>query len=87
MILKSAFINKIRQLGYRHRSQQARTHLYRKDGGAHYIFVREKDLLTDDFVKGALGQAGLSAEEIKDFMDISRAERASTLTGPEEARD
>jgi hypothetical protein len=77
MILKSAFIKKIRELGYRHRSQQARTHLYRRDGGTHCIFVREKDLLTDDFVKGALGQAGLSCDEIKDFMDGSRAGRAS----------
>ena len=87
MILKSEFIKKIRALGYRHRSQQARTHLYRKDGSTHYIFVREKDLLTDDFVKGALRQAGLSADEIKHFMDRSRAERASALARPEEARD
>jgi hypothetical protein len=87
MILKSAFIKKIRALGYRHRSQQARTHLYRKDGGTHYIFVRERHFLTDDFVKGALGQAGLSADEIKNFMDGSRAETASALTGSEEARD
>lgn len=82
MILKSAFIKKIRELGYRHRSQQARTHLYRKDGGAHYIFVREKDLLTDDFVKGALGQAGLSADEIKNFMDVSRPGRACASNAP-----
>jgi hypothetical protein len=82
MILKSAFIKKIRELGYRHRSQQARTHLYRKDGGAHYIFVREKDLLTDDFVKGALGQAGLSSNEIKNFMNVSRPGRTCASNAP-----
>ena len=87
MILKSAFIKKIRQLGYRHRSQQARTHLYRKDGGAHYIFVREKDFLADDFVKGALGQSGLSPDEIKDYMNASRAGRVPAAAEPHEVRD
>jgi hypothetical protein len=82
MILKSAFIKKIRELGYRHRSQQARTHLYRKDGGTHCIFVRENDLLTDDFVKGALGQAGLAGDEIKNFMNVSGPRRSRASGAP-----
>jgi hypothetical protein len=68
MISKSAFIRKIRELGYRHKSQQARTHMYRKDGGTHCIFVRDKDVLSDDFVKGALGQAGLTDQDIRAFI-------------------
>lgn len=73
MVRKSTFINKIRELGYSHRSQQARTHMYRKDGGTHCIFVREKQLLSEDFVKGALGQAGLSDEEIKSFLAAAKS--------------
>jgi hypothetical protein len=79
MIRKIAFINKIRELGYRHKSQQARTHMYRKDGGTHCIFVRDKDFLSEDFVKGALGQAGLSVAEIRAFIAAARAEATASF--------
>jgi hypothetical protein len=47
--------------------------MYRKDGGTHCIFVREKQLLSDDFVKGALGQAGLTDGEIKSFLAAAKS--------------
>jgi hypothetical protein len=72
MVRKSAFINKIRELGYSYKQQQARTHMYRKDGGTHCIFVRMKEFLTEDFVKGALAQAGLSDEEIRLFIAAAK---------------
>jgi len=72
MIRKTAFVNKIRELGYRHKSQQARTHMYRKDGGTHCIFVRDKNLLSEDFVKGALGQAGMADKQIRAFIATAK---------------
>jgi hypothetical protein len=59
MVPRTTFINKIRELGYKYKSQQKRTQLYRKAGGTHCIFVPLSDLLEDDFVGANLCHAGL----------------------------
>lgn len=73
MVPKSAFINKLHELHYSYKSQQARTQMYRKDGGTHCIFVRMKEQLTEDFVKGALAQAGLTDKEINSFIASAKS--------------
>lgn len=47
--------------------------MYRKVGGTHCIFVRMKQFLTDDFVKGALRDAGVPDEEIKSFIASAKS--------------
>lgn len=68
MVSRTAYINKIRELGYRYKSQQKRTQLYRKTGGTHCIFVPMCDLLDDDFVGSTLCQAGLTREQARAFI-------------------
>lgn len=68
MVSRQAFINKIRELGYRYKSQQKRTQLYRKSGGTHCIFVPLCDFLEDDFVGSCLCQAGLTQDQARAFI-------------------
>jgi hypothetical protein len=72
MVRREAFLNKIRELGYSYKSQQAKTQLFKKKGGTHRMFIRVTDLLEDDFVMGSLRQAGLSDQEIKQFLSCAR---------------
>jgi len=71
-IPRQAFINKIRELGYAYKQQQARTHMYRRAGSTDVLFVRMKDALTEDYVKGALADAGLTDKQINEFLAIAK---------------
>lgn len=73
MVRREAFINKIRELDYYFKSQQKRTHLYRKKGGTHYISVPMTDLLEDVYVISALRQSGISDSEIRSFLASAKS--------------
>jgi len=73
MVLRTTFINKLRELQYSYRSQQKRTQMYRKAGGTHCIFVPLKDELEDDFVKHNLRQAGIDEKEIESFLASAKS--------------
>jgi hypothetical protein len=68
MVPRQAFINIIRELGYRYKKTQKRTYLYRKAGGTHCIFVPVKDKLDDIYVRSALHQAGVPENEIDSYL-------------------
>jgi hypothetical protein len=72
MVRRQQFINKIRELGYRYKSQQKRTYLYRKAGGTHFISVPMADQLEDEFVLSALRQAGESEKAIQSFLSCCK---------------
>lgn len=67
-ILRDTFINKIRELNYHYKSEQLRTHLYRRAGTTDVMFVPKKNHLNEDWVKGALRDAGLQDKEIREFL-------------------
>jgi len=68
MIHRDAFINKIRSLNYTYKDQLKRTHLYRKIGGTHCIYVPMRDLLDDEYVRNTLRQTGQSESDIEQFV-------------------
>jgi hypothetical protein len=73
MVRREAFINKIRELRYTYKSQQLRTQLWRKRGGTHRMFVPLCDTLEDDYVTGALRQAGVPDLEVKSFLASAKS--------------
>jgi len=68
MVRRETFINKIRTLGFKYKTQQKRTYLYRQTGTTNYISVPMADLLEDEYVQSVLRQSGCTAEEIKSFI-------------------
>jgi hypothetical protein len=72
MVRRESYINKLRELNYTFKSQQKRTHLWRKIGGTHCIFMPMKDLLDEDFVRSSLRQAGCQETEIEAFLAIAK---------------
>jgi hypothetical protein len=72
MVRRESFINKIREIGYSYKNQQLRTQLWRKRGSTHRMFVPLTDKLEDDYVTGALRQAGVSDADIKSFLAVAK---------------
>lgn len=68
MIRREAFINKIRELNYHYKSQQLRTQLWKQRGSTSRMFVPLANLLEDDYVTGALRQAGVPDPDIRSFL-------------------
>ena len=73
MIPRQPYINKIRGLGYTHRGETKRVHIYRKKGATHFILVAKNKLLEEEFVVSSLRQAGLAEEQIKSFITSARS--------------
>ncbi|HLZ40619.1 MAG TPA: hypothetical protein VKQ11_06650 [Candidatus Sulfotelmatobacter sp.] len=73
MVRRETFINKIRELGYHYKSQQAHTQLWKKSGTTGRMFVPLAKLLEDDYVTGALRQSGESDAAIKTFLAAAKA--------------
>jgi len=71
MVRRETYINKIRELGYTYKGQRPRINLWRK--GMHFISVPRRDLLTDEFVKSTLSQAGCQSEEILAFLSSAKS--------------
>ena len=68
MVRRQTFINKIRTLGFSYKTTQKRTYLYRRAGTTDYISVPMSELLEDEYVQHALRQAGLTGEQVKEFL-------------------
>lgn len=62
------FINKIRELGYRHRRDAWRVQIWRHPKTFHELHVRNKDHLEEAWVRGALKQAGCNPDQINSFI-------------------
>jgi hypothetical protein len=73
MVRREAFINKIRELHYHYKKQQAHTQLWKKKGTTDRMFVPLAQLLEDDYVMGALRQAGIPDQEIKSFLASAKS--------------
>lgn len=73
MVRRESFINKIRTLEFKYKTQQKRTYLYRQSGTTNYISVPMKDLLEDEYVQNALRQAGCEPEEIASFLSSAKS--------------
>ncbi len=73
MVRRESFINKIRALDFKYKTQQKRTYLYRQSGTTNYISVPMKDFLEDEYVQNALRQAGCGKEEIASFMSSAKS--------------
>ncbi len=72
MVRRENYINKIRSLNYTYKDRQKRTDLWRKVGGTHYISVPLADLITEEFVRSSLRQAGESPEAIDSFITLTK---------------
>lgn len=73
MVHRESFVNKIRELGYSYKSQQLRTQLWKKKGSTQRMFVPLAKLLEDDYVIGALRQAGVPENEIRSFLASAKS--------------
>ncbi len=70
MVLKTTFVNKIKELGYSLNDETKRVHIYRKKGSdpPHYLTVHKCDKLEDEFVRSSLNQAGVPRADIDKFI-------------------
>lgn len=68
MIPRQHFINKIRELRYSYKTTQKRTYLYRQAGTTNLIFVPMRDLISEEYVRSQLRQAGCTQEDIDSFI-------------------
>jgi hypothetical protein len=73
MVRRETFINKIRSLGYKYKTQQKRTYLYRQTGTTNYISVPMADWLEDEYVQHALRQAGCKGQEVESFLSSAKS--------------
>jgi hypothetical protein len=73
MVRRESFINKIRELGYSYKAQQVHTQLWKKKGTTQRVFVPLAKLLEDDYVTGALRQAGVPDLDIKSFLASAKS--------------
>jgi hypothetical protein len=73
MVHRESFINKIRELDYHYKKQQLRTQLWKKKGSTQRMFVPLAQLLEDDYVIGALRQAGVQEKEIRSFLSSAKS--------------
>ena len=70
-IIRERFINKIRELGYTYRDKKKRVELWRRPTPMHAIPVPLPNLLSDEFVRSALKQSGLTMAEIENFISTA----------------
>jgi hypothetical protein len=73
MVRRESFINKIRELGYKYKTQQKRTYLYRQSGTTNYISVPMADWLEDEYIQNALRQAGCPKADIQSFLASAKS--------------
>jgi len=73
MIRKEALRNKIRELGYTYKTQQKRTHLWKNPKTSHYISLPMRDLVTEEYVRFTLRDAGCEKEEIEAFIASAKS--------------
>lgn len=65
------FINKIRELGYRYKTQAKRVSIWKKGGDPHRVMLPTWEELPDDWCRSTLLQCGCTEEEIEDFLRSS----------------
>ena len=68
MIKRKRFLSEIRELGYSFKKRRKRTELYRKSGTTDYIHLPRTALLHETYVRHTLRFAGLSDEQIRNFI-------------------
>ncbi len=73
MVRREIFINKIRDLGFKYKSTQKRTYLYRQSGTTKYIPVPMADWIDDEFVIWALRYACVPPNEIQSFLSSAKS--------------
>lgn len=67
MIPRPCFLNKLRDLGYHFNRKGDTVELWKK--GTHFVPVRTNKQLSEEYVVRTLRLCGLSADEIKQFLD------------------
>jgi len=67
-VRRERVINKLRELGYGFKRNAWRVAIFRNPRTMHVIQVRNKDDISDDWVRQALRQAGVPSEEIERFI-------------------
>jgi hypothetical protein len=63
-------INKLKEHGYRFKRDAWRVTVFKK--GTHRVEVPKRDILSDEWVRSAFRQAGMSVEEIAEFIRCCR---------------
>jgi hypothetical protein len=77
LIPKEHLVNKIRMLGYRFQRKTDRVELYRHPVTMHRLAIPAKDSLDPDFVRATLYQAGMTKEQIEQFVGECSATSAT----------
>jgi hypothetical protein len=73
MVRRHSFINKIRTLGFTSKTRQKRTDLWRKKGTTDYMSVPTSEMLSDEYVRNALRQAGEPRDSIEAFLASAKS--------------
>jgi hypothetical protein len=72
MATREQAINKLKERGYRFKRDAWRVTIFKKEGGTHRVEVPKRDILSDEWVRSAFRQAGMTAEEITEFIRCCR---------------
>ena len=72
MIPNDALINALRGLDYHHKGQSDRMMIYKKRGDTKHVLVRRISLHDDDAARILLRQAGMSADDVEQFVATYR---------------
>ena len=70
---RDRLLNKLRELGFRHRRDAKRVALWGSSGSRKRVSVPRNPLIPDEAVKSILGQAGCDREEIESFLRQAKA--------------
>jgi hypothetical protein len=72
MATREQVVNKLKETGYRFKRDAWRVTVFKKEGGTHRIEVPKRDIISDEWVRSAFKQAGLSRDEIESFLRQAR---------------
>ena len=72
MATREEVINKLKEVGYRFKRNAWRVTIFKKQGGTHRVEVPVRDIISDEWVRNAFRQVGLSKDEIESFLRQTR---------------
>ncbi len=67
-IRRERLVNKLRDLGYKLKQDAWRVTIFRHPVSMRVVSVPKRDLLSEEFVRSVLRQAGCDADDVKTFV-------------------
>jgi hypothetical protein len=68
MATREEVINKLKEAGYKFKRNAWRVTVFKKQGGTHRVHVPVRDIISDEWVRSAFRQCGMTPEEVEAFL-------------------